>query len=73
MVNCNLRCIYICKFYIYKYMYLLYIYMVYIARRRIYIVWKGKGIIYGEAKPRRILFPSLSNPYPPPCYHISDM
>ena len=27
-----------------------------------------KGITYGEVKPSRILFPSLSNPYPPPCY-----
>ena len=25
--------------------------------------WKEKGIIYGEAKPRRILFPSLSKLY----------
>ena len=27
-----------------------------------------KGITYGEVKSSRILFPSLSNPYPPPCY-----
>ena len=42
--------------------------------------WKRKGIIYSEAKNRQgkgiiyghILFLSLSNPYPPPCYHIRD-
>ena len=34
--------------------------------------WKSQGIIYCSALPHCIYSLSLSNPYPPPCYRISD-